>query len=122
MTKIDTRSRGGTGLRCTQTDRLSGVHRLQRRTRAVAVLRPSAGCRRHSSVQHAAKQEGADGEAGSITSGSEYADFNGYQLSMQASVIVQANWLTDSTTFEPIKTEQELVSLFGLTATDIVTS
>ena len=64
MTKIDTRSRGGTRLRCTQTDRLSGVHRLQRRTRAVAVLRPSAGCRRHSSVQHAAKQEGADGEAG----------------------------------------------------------
>ncbi len=67
-------------------------------------------------------QEGADVDSGSINSGTEYGDYNGYQLSMKASEIVPANWLTDATTFAPIKTEAELVALFGLTITDIVDS
>lgn len=65
-------------------------------------------------------QEGADVESGSINSGTEYTDFNGYQLVMKATEIVPANWLTDAGTTEPVKDETELVTLFGLSITDIV--
>lgn len=67
-------------------------------------------------------QEGADVESGSINSGTEYTDFNGYQLVMKATEIVPANWLTDAGTTEPVKDETELVTLFGLNITDIVDS
>ena len=70
--------------------------------------------------------EGADVESGSVNSGVEYTDYNGYQIVMKATEQKPANFLslTDPVTTEdrPIKNETELVDVFGLTAADIVTS
>ena len=67
-------------------------------------------------------QEGADVDTGSINSGTEYTDYSGYQLSLKSTELLPPNWLTDVGTGEPVADETELVSLFGLTASDIVTS
>lgn len=70
--------------------------------------------------------EGADVESGSVNSGVEYTDYNGYNLVLKATEQRPANYLsvTDAVTGEdrPIKDETELVDVFGLTITDIVTT
>ena len=66
--------------------------------------------------------EGADVESGSINSGTEYVDFNGYQIVMKATEQKPANWLTNVSDNSPVDNEDELVALFGLTTSDIVTS
>lgn len=70
--------------------------------------------------------EGADVESGSVNSGVEYVDFNGYNLVMKATEQRPANYLSvnDAVTLEdrPIKNETELVDVFGLVAADIITT
>ena len=70
--------------------------------------------------------EGADVESGAVNSGVEYTDFSGYNLVLKATEQRPSNFLsvTDAVTGEdrPIKNETELVDVFGLTASDIVTT
>lgn len=70
--------------------------------------------------------EGADVESGSVNSGVEYVDYNGYNLVLKSTEQRPANYLskTDSVTLldRPINNETELVDLFGLVAADIVTT
>ena len=70
--------------------------------------------------------EGADVESGAVNSGVEYVDFSGYNLVLKATEQRPANFLsvTDAVTSldRPIANEQELVDVFGLTISDIVTT
>lgn len=66
--------------------------------------------------------EGADVESGSINTGVEYTDYNGYQIVMKATEQKPANWLTNVSDNSPVKDEDELVALFGLTTADIITT
>lgn len=66
--------------------------------------------------------EGADVESGSINTGVEYVDYNGYQIVMKATEQKPANWLTNVSDNSPVKDEDELVALFGLTTADIITT
>jgi hypothetical protein len=70
--------------------------------------------------------EGADVESGSVNSGVEYTDYNGYNLVLKSTEQRPANYLsvTDAVTGEdrPIKDETELVDVFGLVIGDIVTT
>lgn len=70
--------------------------------------------------------EGADVESGSVNSGVEYVDYNGYNLVLKATEQRPANYLsvTDAVTTldRPIKDEAELLDVFTLVAADIITT
>ena len=62
--------------------------------------------------------EGADVNAGKVSTGTQYGDFNGYELTFVASEKTPANFLTDNTDAD-LADETALATLFGLTTADI---
>ena len=61
--------------------------------------------------------EGADVNAGKVSTGTEYGDFNGYELTFVANEKLPANFLTNGG--NDLADETELAALFGLTTADI---
>ena len=62
--------------------------------------------------------EGADVNAGKVSTGSAYGDFNGYELTFQSNERIPANFLTNGTGGD-LADETELVTLFsGATIND----
>ena len=62
--------------------------------------------------------EGADVNAGKVSTGTQYGDFNGYELTFVANEKLPANFLTDGSGND-LADETELATLFGLTIADI---
>ena len=63
--------------------------------------------------------EGADVNAGKVSTGTQYGDFNGYELTFVANEKLPANFLTDGSGLD-LADESALATLFGLTPADII--